>query len=184
MALKEFRQLGIAFSVDGFDIPRFAVRRRLDAPGQFDLLIEDPIAGPFPLDERFRLEIRVLGQGCSRVIDLMDVKQEILSRLQANGLEISADALRPVEGQKKEDQASRAKEILYRACIPCLEEAARDETGCIQSGLILYVPRLLQARIRLRRAGFRQSLEVTSALQDPETGLWIELLERPCDRKD
>ena len=77
MALKEFRQLGIAFSVDGFDIPRFAVRRRLDAPGQFDLLIEDPIAGPFPLDERFRLEIRVLGQGCSREIGRASCRERV-----------------------------------------------------------------------------------------------------------
>lgn len=186
MPILEFSQIGLALAVHGMTISRFVLRRRLDPPGEVDLLIEDPIAGFFPLDDTFKLLIRRVGEDLFQVVDLAAAKLEIRSRLREKNPGTSdecACALR-VEEAKRWKQAHRAKEVLYRAGIVCLEkERSPAETDWLNSRFVLYVPRVLQARIRLRRAGFLQDVNFASRLQDPDTGLWVELSERPCDRQ-
>jgi hypothetical protein len=186
MPVQEFAQIGVALSVNGFNLSRFVLRRRLDSPGEIDLMVEDPIAGFFSLDDRFELLLRLAGEDLWKVVDLAAAKLEIRSRLREKNPGTSAEcacAVR-VEEEKRRQQFRRAKEILYLAGIVSLEkEESPVETDWLESRVVLYVPRLLQARIRLRRAGFRQDLNSASRLQDPETGLWVELSERPCDRQ-
>ena len=180
----KFSEIGLALSVNGFNLSRFVLRRRLNPPGERDLMVEDPIAGFFALDDSFELLIRRLGEDVFQVVDLASAKLEIRSRLQEKVPGTShecACALRVEEATRRE-QAHRAKEILYLAGIVCLEnDDSPAESDWVDSRIVLQVPRVLQARIRLRRAGFRQDPSSASVLQDPETGLRVELFERPCD---
>ena len=172
--------------MNGFNLSRFVLRRRLDPPGEVDLLIEDPIAGFFPLDDSFELLIRRAGQDVWQVVDLASAQLEIRSRLREKVPDAShecACALRVEEAMRRK-QLHRAKEILYLAGIVCLEnDDSPAETDWVDSRIVLQVPRVLQARIRLRHAGFRQDPNSASLLQDPETGLRVELSERPCERQ-
>jgi len=183
MRRHEFSEIGLVLAVNGFNISRFGIRRRLG--GEVDLLIEDPIVGFFPIDDRFELLIRRLDEDVSRVADLTGAKLEICTRLREKDPGTSegcASALR-VEEDKRRRQFRRVKEILYRSGIACLEEEHPAESDYVENRIVLCVPRILQARIRLRRAGFRQDSNSASLLQDPETGLCVELSERPCERQ-
>ena len=180
----EFTEIGLALSVQGMSVSRFALRRRLDPPGESDLMVEDPIAGFFPLDDSFQLLIRRVGEDVWQVVDLAAAKLEIRSRLrEKNSGALECACALQTEEAKRRKQFHRVREILYRGGIVCLEEESPAETEWQESRFVLYVPRLLQARIRLRRAGFRQDPSSASLLQDPETGLRVELSERPCDRQ-
>jgi hypothetical protein len=149
-------------------------------------MVEDPIAGFFPLDDSFELLLRRVGEDLWQVVALAAAKVEIRSRLREKNPGTShecACVLRDEETNRRQ-QAQRVKEILYLAGIVCLEkEESPAETEWLDSRFVLYVARVLQARIRLRRAGFLQDLNSASRLQDPETGLWVELSERPCERQ-
>jgi hypothetical protein len=185
MRRHEFSEIGLALEVNGFNVSSFGIRRRLDPPGEVDLLIEYPVVGLFSIDDRFDLVMRRLGEDVARVMDLAGAKLEICSRLweKNSGTSDEYESSLQVEEMKRRQQFRRVKEILYQSGIACLEGEWPSETDYLENRVVLYVPRALQARIRLRRAGFRQDLNSASLLQDPETGLWVELSERPCDRQ-
>ena len=185
MRRHEFSEIGLALEVNGFNVSSFGIRRRLEPPGEVDLLIEYPVVGLFSIDDRFDLVMRRLGEDVARVMDLAGAKLEICSRLweKNSGTSDEYESSLQVEEMKRRQQFRRVKEILYQSGIACLEGEWPSETDYLENRVVLYVPRALQARIRLRRAGFRQDLNSASLLQDPETGLWVEFSERPCDRQ-
>jgi hypothetical protein len=197
MSLLNLVELRITLQVYGVMIPRAGLRRRRERPDEVELVVADGWVGSFSLEDDVPAKIRRLNQESWQDAWVGEVKRQLLARLPIEvEPPLRIPPLSPSGKERPREETTqdlvrafspefeafrRVSEVLYVAAIPCFIVPIPPQAGWLGGGCVVSVPRLLQARIRLRRAGFLQDRESSSALYDPASGQRIELMERSCD---
>ena len=177
--------------LNGVSIRTVRVRQGAEPAGNFDVIVIDPMLGPFALHSGFEIDVPEPNSNWRRV-SLEELKGILKSRylLPADDLPKASEMAEcrlfaPVDDiqipyWERSRLSSLGREaacvryvqrIFYRVAIPHLI-----------SGTTFTVPSAPTARIPLKRAGFRQSTISPSALVEPRTQVSIQLIERdPAD---
>jgi len=180
-----------ALRLNGVAIRTVTVRQGGESAGDFDVIVSDPMLGPFALHSGFEIDVPE-PDGNWRRVSLDDLKGILKDKylLAAGDLPNASEVAEcrlfaPVDDiqipyWERSRLSSLGREaacvryvqrILYRVAIPHLV-----------SGTTFTVPSAPTARIPLKRAGFRQSTISPSALVEPRTQVSIQLIERdPAD---
>jgi hypothetical protein len=173
--------------LNGVPLQSVSIRNRPDYPDNFDLVVTDPVVGPFALNPDFEIDVRESDSDWGRVSldelkgiitrtallkieDLPKASEIAECRLFArvDDIEIPTWESTPRSVLRRQDACVRyVQRIFYRVGIPHLV-----------AGTTFCVPSAPTARIPLKRAGFRQSKISPSALVEPWTGCAIQLIER------
>jgi len=173
--------------LNGVSIRTVRVRQGAEPAGNFDVIVIDPMLGPFGLHSGFEIDVPEPNSNWRRVSldefkgilksryllpadDLPKASEMAECRLFARVDDICLPHWEPTRLSTFEREAACVRyvqRILYRTGIPHLV-----------FGTTFVVPSAPTARIPLKRAGFRQSEISPSALVEPRTQVSIQLIER------
>jgi hypothetical protein len=162
------------------------LRSHPGAPGDVDVVVEDPWLGAFALSNQFDLHVREEGS------DWRPVALEELRAILAatTGVPDTETSNHQTPGPKPPDGPSEvagARPKLVRlgtlagldACLQQIEEILyRASIPHLTAGSTFVVPSMMNARECLLRAGFHQDERYEAVLFDPEKRIAIRLLER------
>jgi len=173
--------------LNGVRIKSLGIRQSAESAGDLDVVVTDPVLGPFALHSGFEIDIPepdsnwrrvsleelkgILKSKCLLSADDLPKASEIAEcRLFArvDDIEIPYWDRSRLSSRGREEACVRyVQKLLYRVGIPHLV-----------AGTTFTVPSAPTARIPLKRAGFRQSQISQSALVEPRTNVAIQLIER------
>lgn len=164
------------------------LRSRPGAPGDREVVVEDPWLGVFALSSQFDLLAKEEGSGW-RSVTLDELRRILAANTDVQDTDDERNDHQTLEltppGEPNELAGARPKlvrlgtiigldacvqrieALLYKALIPHL-----------RAGAAIVVPSMLNARECLRRGGFCQDQRYESVLFDPESKIAIRLLER------
>jgi len=188
--MNECDHIGPRLQVEINGTPAKSVRLRSQhgAPGQLEVVVDDPWLGVFALHRQFDLLVK---EECSewRTVTLDELRRILEANMDLPGADEKANdhqTIAPMPPNPPNELAGarpklvrlgtligldacvqRVEAILYRASIPHLT-----------AGSTFVVPSMRNARQCLRRAGFHQDQRYESVLIDPESEIAIRLLER------
>ena len=163
------------------------IRQNVESPGDFDVLVDEPVLGVYSLHSGFEIQVLEPDTGW-RQASLEELKEILKCRY-----------LLPADDFPKASEIAECR-LFARVDdiqIPCWEPSrlairGREE-ACVRyvqrvfyrvgiphlvSGTTFLVPSAPTARIPLQRAGFRKSAISPSALVEPRTSVTIQLVER------
>lgn len=177
--------------LNGVSVRTVRVRQGAESAGDFDVVVSDPVLGPFALHSGFEIDVPEPDSNWRRV-SLDELKGILKSRhlLPADDLPKASEVAEcrlfaPVNDiQIPYWERSRLSTLgREAACVRYVQRIFyRVEIPHLVSGTTFTVPSALTARIPLKRAGFRQSAISPSALVEPRTEVSIQLIERdPAD---
>ena len=177
--------------LNGVSIRTVRVRQGAESAGNFDVIVTDPILGPFALHSGFEIDVSQPNSNWRRV-SLEELKGILNSRylLPADDLPKASEMAEcrlfaPVDDiQIPYWERSRLSTLGREAACVRYVQRILYRTGIphLVAGTTFTVPSAPTARIPLKRAGFRQSTISPSALVEPRTQVSIQLIERdPAD---
>jgi hypothetical protein len=185
----KIQQLPSELRVNGVVIRSVQVRNRNDAGGEFQVVINDPQIGSFPLHSGFELEMREEGSPWRSV-----TLEELTKVLAAHSESLRTAHIPKVPDRAKRQPLDRLDEVdIPRSRSPRLGKITGHDR-CVQhvqallyeaaiphrvSGTVFLVPNSAQAQTILIRAGFEPSTISSGALVAPQSECAIHVLEQP-----
>ncbi len=173
--------------LNGVRIKSLGIRQGAESAGDLDVVVTDPVLGPFALHSGFEIDVPEPDSNWRRV-SLDELKGILKSRYL-----LSADDLPKASEIAECRLFARVDDIQIPQWESTPRSVLRRQDACVQfacrvlyrtgiphlvAGTTFSVPSASTARIPLKRAGFRQSEISPSALVEPRTGCSIQLIER------
>lgn len=198
LPLQNLRHLGLELQVNSIPIEQVGFQMDAGRKHEVELVIRDTCLGCFTVHEGFDFQLRAETETEWRSVTVGELKQEVISRLRPadtttepreDSLITEETAVDYAEGDINDplridsELVRRTTESLYRAGIPYVLEASLRTSEGHRRVLVIGVRRLLQARICLRLAGFRQHPHYKTILYDPGNQDRVRLIER-TDRQE
>ena len=178
----------LQIQINGTVATSVRLRSQHGAPGQLEVVVDDPWLGVFALHRQFDLLVKEEGAEW-RTVTLDELRGILEANINPPGADEKANDHQmrgPMLPNPPNELAGarpklvrlgtitgldscvqRIEAILYRASIPHLT-----------AGSTFVVPSMMSARACLLRAGFHQDQRYESVLFDPESKIAIRLLER------
>jgi hypothetical protein len=173
--------------LNGVRIKCLGIRQGAESAGDLEVVVTDPVLGPFALHSGFEIDVPEPDSNWRRV-SLDELKGILRSKYL-----LSADDLPKASEMAECRLFARVDDIQIPQWESTPRSVLRRQDACVQfacrvlyrtgiphlvAGTTFTVPSAPTARIPLKRAGFRQSEISRSALVEPRTGCSIQLIER------
>jgi hypothetical protein len=174
--------------INGMRAKSVRLRSHLSAPGDFDVVVEDPWLGVFALHRQFDLLAKEEGSEW-RAVTLDELRSILLANTGVQDTDDERNDHQTLEftppGEPNEFAGAGPKLVRLGTIIgldACVQRIAtlfyRASIPHLRAGATFVVPSMLNARECLLRAGYCQDQRYESVLFDPESKIAIRLLER------